>query len=995
MGFYGNITNVANTTFQFDKIYPNRLDMEAHCNSDGIMVGRYVLVEYDQSAGYPVIYVDASGYGYPSSEMDANTRIKYGSEEGQFTTDEIGQNQSGKTVIFYRCSGVDSGYAIFEEVTSVTSESNYIKNFAIDEGQYAVATDKFTGFDSTVWVKTSNNTGNSISTHYVNIADLNSVVPTFDIAADAPTMTPIMPHYDADSTNVYYKLHMQQPFGFRIAKNEKRSDVKTTHYKYDYNSKEGITKEVADEDIPADIYFNKAGFEPYSRKYIEPSEDPINNPDNYIKIAPTGESGNGYSHAADTGDIQELSIQLPAIGNMMSDAWDIIHGPNRDDAQTDENSSLQGRLNSFKNMSDNQIPVKRDADGTFVGTTINGATHYNVTKIEDEPLLNGFDTDDAWIQTTINTFGLKDGSKDAEASNNGIAIHHTWTKGEDTTSNIDINNHGDTFNIVTPIADKAGHIVAHNTETVTLPYGYKSVTVGVQSTATDNPDVNTTEVTADNVKDNLIIGSSNKWIRMSGIDGESNEIKIGHEVHTPIIGAKSNTNINGNGDTITIQDIEFDEAGHMTANQKHTYTLPFGFKTITVPDNSTSVGTPPSEKGTQTADNTQDTLNIQSSNKWIKIDGATEDTIKLGHVLATGQAAGLHDSTDKSIASFGDSFNIVNFTTDEAGHVVASGTTTITTPIGNYETGTTTNNKTVLTGFEYTPSSGAIKTYSENVGTLKLSGYNTTGETTGTGVSLTSEDTINSAFAQIQTKINDMDQSSSGTTTFISSITQTNGKITNVGRSKAGTLQLGVNSNDADITENSTLSAAIDTLLLRIAQEKEARENAINTLYGDKNDISDAFDTIKEIADWLDGSDENSNSVEKLVESINKNTTAISKEQGRAEAAENNLLNKINDINVADTAQTNQYVSAVSQSGSKITVTRATLPVRSVTTGSANGTISVNGSNVKIQGLGSAAYTNSEEYVSKTGYEDKIANLEKTIADLTRRIEALENPTVE
>lgn len=477
MGFYGNITNVANTTFQFDKIYSNRLDMEAHCNSDGIMVGRYVLVEYEQSAGYPVIYVDASGYGYPSSEMDANTRIKYGSEEGQFTTDEIGQNQSGKTVIFYRCSGVDSGYAIFEEETSVTSESNYIKNFAIDEGQYAAATDKFTGFDSTVWVKTSNNTGNSISTHYVNIADLNSVVPTFDIAADAPTMTPIMPHYDADSTNVYYKLHMQQPFGFRIAKNEKRSDVKTTHYKYDYNSKDGITKEIVDEDIPADIYFNKAGFEPYSRKYIEPSEDPTNNPDNYIKIAPTGESGNGYSHAADTGDIQELSIQLPAIGNMMSDAWDIIHGPNRDDAQTDENSSLQGRLNSFKNMNDNQIPIKRD-DGTFVGTTINGATHYNVTKIEDEPLLNGFDTDDAWIQTTINTSGLKDGSKDAEASNNGIAIHHTWTKGEDTTSNIDINNHGDTFNIVTPIADHAGHIVAHNTETVTLPYGYKSITVG-------------------------------------------------------------------------------------------------------------------------------------------------------------------------------------------------------------------------------------------------------------------------------------------------------------------------------------------------------------------------------------------------------------------------------------------------------------------------------------------------------------------------------------
>jgi hypothetical protein len=38
---------------------------------------------------------------------------------------------------------------------------------------------------------------------------------------------------------------------------------------------------------------------------------------------------------------------------MMSDAWDIIHGTNRDDARTDENSSLQGRLDSFKHMSEN------------------------------------------------------------------------------------------------------------------------------------------------------------------------------------------------------------------------------------------------------------------------------------------------------------------------------------------------------------------------------------------------------------------------------------------------------------------------------------------------------------------------------------------------------------------------------------------------------------------------------------------------------------------
>ena len=47
MGFYGNITNTSKTTFSFDKIYANRLEMDNACaNGDGVFLGRYVLVEY-------------------------------------------------------------------------------------------------------------------------------------------------------------------------------------------------------------------------------------------------------------------------------------------------------------------------------------------------------------------------------------------------------------------------------------------------------------------------------------------------------------------------------------------------------------------------------------------------------------------------------------------------------------------------------------------------------------------------------------------------------------------------------------------------------------------------------------------------------------------------------------------------------------------------------------------------------------------------------------
>lgn len=181
MGFYGNITNVANTTFQFDKIYPNRLDMEAHCNSDGIMVGRYVLVEYDLDTAYPVIYIN-DGKFYSSPNFEEETRIKYLSgidKHDGFHLDEIGQVQSNITVDFYQCTGADGEFAIFAKIEE-PNISNYIANFSIDEAQYSTGKG-FKGYDSTVWVKTSKEVDNTIATQYVNIADLNSVVPTFDI----------------------------------------------------------------------------------------------------------------------------------------------------------------------------------------------------------------------------------------------------------------------------------------------------------------------------------------------------------------------------------------------------------------------------------------------------------------------------------------------------------------------------------------------------------------------------------------------------------------------------------------------------------------------------------------------------------------------------------------------------------------------------------------------------------------------------------------------
>ena len=69
-------------------------------------------------------------------------------------------------------------------------------------------------------------------------------------------------------------------------------------------------------------------------------------------------------------------------------------------------------------------------------------------------------------------------------------------------------------------------------------------------------------------------------------------------------------------------------------------------------------------------------------------------------------------------------------------------------------------------------------------------------------------------------------------------------------------------------------------------------------------------------------------------------------------------------LDVTDAAVAGQYVSAVGQTDGKITVTRANLPTYTLSTGSANGTVALNGVDAAVKGLGSAAYTESSAYAT-------------------------------
>lgn len=250
--------------------------------------------------------------------------------------------------------------AFFEEIseTATTNIPTYTINYNIDVKVYGPGR----AYDSTVWQKVYMDGVEK----YIMVAELNTVVPTFDITADAPTQSPLIPHFDTHSTDVYYKLHWQPSWGLRVrsADNQMgpmftidgheipdtsmsysellehplRSDETTSWKHTEYDSSTGKSsirywnpstvawEEEPSDNIKAAIYYNKAGFAPEKISIKDEGQDKIS-------VEPIGLSGHRYNdHSGLAGtsspqvDVQEMSIMLPSIGNSVAKMWNLIYG---------------------------------------------------------------------------------------------------------------------------------------------------------------------------------------------------------------------------------------------------------------------------------------------------------------------------------------------------------------------------------------------------------------------------------------------------------------------------------------------------------------------------------------------------------------------------------------------------------------------------------------------------------------------------------------------
>ena len=490
MGFYGNISNVGRTNMVFDRIYSSRQAMDANAAKDGVYAGRYVLVEYDQDNKKDThiqFYLKSSSFNADGSINISNSTICYSDRECskvlsikaregyffknnkiEYAASGSKDDSSGKITSLTGKDLIDS-YLLFtiegadinarreryEEVkhilyyqkdsstfvscqnedysssrTYYTKKSGYQTNYLTDFDTYTET------YDSTVWMKQYDNNG---IPKYINIASLNTVTPTFDIRAEAPSDDPKAPDFDEDRTNLHYDLHITTPWGFKIKKTDLQINSHTTGYTNSYYS-----QNVSDNGTQK-IFFNKAAFAPQAgeaetalRKKVTLNEDDnisivnTSNPNNKYWVKENG----AWIQKGNQNDTKELSIVLPAIGNMMSDAWDIIYGPKRDSSDVD---SLQGRLDFFKTtLENNQIPIQ-SSTGALKGSTITG---------------------DSWITAEINSSNAP----------NAIAIKHknSLTSGN-TSQGAQTPSFGGAFAIPYVSYDAAGHITAKSNTKVTLP----------------------------------------------------------------------------------------------------------------------------------------------------------------------------------------------------------------------------------------------------------------------------------------------------------------------------------------------------------------------------------------------------------------------------------------------------------------------------------------------------------------------------------------------
>ena len=462
MGFYGNITNTSKTTFTFDKIYSNRLQMDNSCTSDGIFLGRYVLVEYGLPATqYLVGYLDNKiMYDDPSDRSDSHIIL---CENGKL----VKVKRSNQWYL-YVGNVAASGTKEWKYLTRITNDrvddEQYNLNYQIDYPVYG------RGYDSTVWIKQYINNQET----YVQIAELNTVIPNFSIYPLLPQDPYVAvddnsivyqpgKYYYYDETDSHYKLdnndiktegrvyYLESELGPAIT-----TDQSSTNLLYKLRVPTNFQLDLDDNNI----YYNKEGFSKTKHFRDDKTENTIN-----YKLSQSGyrfyynvEQDNVVGEPIEDGyDRKSLVVKLPALGNAVCDIYDLLYGQNRNDSATNfDKTNIKGALNTLnRKMSLDKLDTNKliyfstETDNDINDNYMKSAT------IEGDNLISvdaNIEKNSGAIKITHNNLDVSKASK---------------SYGKD----VDFGTFGSSITLPKLFTDRAGHIVKEETFSVSIPKG--------------------------------------------------------------------------------------------------------------------------------------------------------------------------------------------------------------------------------------------------------------------------------------------------------------------------------------------------------------------------------------------------------------------------------------------------------------------------------------------------------------------------------------------
>ena len=375
MSLYGNVKKIGAASFQFDRKYQNRAEMDENASVDGVYAGRYVLVEY--------------GYRFGKSDLDL-VELTPGSAVSGTTIEEIYQSLPSDAeydpsmtyyTIQYNNSTGTQEYIVFEDADSlvtwasklaaqqiykkvqkinysvintpdgsvrvdgIVENESYLRNANKDLNTYGAV------YDSTVWQKVYINEEGIGRDKYVMVAELNAMAPKLDIKQEVPLDYQVQereipnyrtngvisgkindrgeltetvrltnvkeiankPHFDtALDTELTYLLHLPTTLNLELNNDTVDYNENGFNIVYSYPESEGVST-IAWIPKGHDSEGNEIFLDDYDLKE-DGSTDNGGNP--YALL-------NGSSYDMDT---KMLFMSFPALGNAMNGIYNLIYG---------------------------------------------------------------------------------------------------------------------------------------------------------------------------------------------------------------------------------------------------------------------------------------------------------------------------------------------------------------------------------------------------------------------------------------------------------------------------------------------------------------------------------------------------------------------------------------------------------------------------------------------------------------------------------------------